>query len=254
MKNLYRKEHELKLKELVTAPMSNLYLMRTVELVLSNLNMSKDDSIFEIGIGSGFETYILSKRSKDVVGIDISERLIKFLNKRLQLDNTKFYVTDATKEPPGEFMGVFDTCICLDVLEHVEDPENFLNFIQKILKWGGYLGMTFPINKEHGRNRFTEEDVYDLFEGPDLRVDIRIVKQNNFGSLISRFYAKVQNILKPSKEADIFENLTAFEMLQNPKRIHWLYKLGIIFLFKISAHTYCEDELGQRALVIAQKV
>jgi len=254
MKKLYRKENELKLKELVTAPISNLYLMRTLELVLSNLNLSKDDSILEIGIGSGFETFILSKRSKEVVGIDISEHLIKFLNKKLRLGNTDFYVMDATKEPPNEFMGVFDKCICLDVLEHVEDPENFLNFIQEILKREGYLGMTFPINKEHGRNRFTEEDVYNLFEGLDLRADIRIVKQNNFGSLISKFYAKVQSILKPPKESDIFENLTAFEMLQNPKRIHWLYKLGIIFLFKISAHTYCEDELGQRALVIAQKV
>lgn len=254
MKNLYRKENELKLKELVTAPISNLYLMRTVELVLCNLNLSKDDSILEIGIGSGFETYVLSKRSKKVVGIDISENLIKFLNKRLQLDNTNFYVMDATKEPPDEFMGVFDKCICLDVLEHVEDPENFLNFIQKILKRGGYLGMTFPINKEHGRNRFTEEDVYNLFEGLDLRADVRIVEQTKFGSSVSKFYAKVQNILKPPKEADIFENLTAFEMLQHPKRIHWLYKLGIIFLFKISAHTYREEGLGQRALVIAQKV
>jgi hypothetical protein len=114
--------------------------------------------------------------------------------------------------------------------------------------------MTFPINKEHGRNRFTREDVYDLFEGIDMNADIRIVKQNRFGSLISRFYARVQSILKPPREVDRFDNTVAFEMLQRPKKIYQMYKLGMILLFKISAHTYHKDEHGERALVIAYKV
>lgn len=254
MRRLYRKRNELKLKELIEAPITNLYSMRTLELVLGNLNLSEEDSVLVIGPGTGFETFILSKRSREVVGIDISEPLIRFLIENLQLDNVKFYTMDATKEPPKEFLGAFDKCICLDVLEHVEDPKSLLSFIQKILRRGGCLGMTFPINKEHGRNYFTKEDVYDLFADVDMNADIRIVKQNKFGSLISRFYAKVQSMLEPPKEADKFEYLTAFEMLQHPKRIHWLFKLGIIILFKISAHTYRECESGQRALVIAQRV
>lgn len=114
--------------------------------------------------------------------------------------------------------------------------------------------MTFPINKEHGMNCFTKEDVCDLFEGNDIRTDIKIVKQNKFGSLISKLYAKVQSILKPAREANRFEDLVAFEMLQHPKKIYWLYKLGTIFLFKISAHSYHEDNSGQRALIVAKKV
>lgn len=245
----------MKLNELMKAPLSNLYLMRTLELVLSSLNVSKDDSVLEIGLGTGFETFMISKRSKEVVGIDISEPLIVFLNKSLQLDNVKFYMMDATKKPPNDFLGKFDKCICLDVLEHVEDPKGLLNFIQKILKrGGGCLVMTFPINKEHGRNYFTKEDVYELFRGIDLSADIRIVKQNRFGSLISKLYAKVQRRLKPPREADMFNGTIAFEMLEHPERIYWLYKLGIILLFKLSAHSYYDDESGKRALVIAQKV
>jgi len=254
MKHLYRKGNELRLKELIEAPISNLYSMRTLELVLSNLNLSEENSVLEIGLGTGFETFIVSKRSREVVGIDISEPLIRFLTENLRLDNVKFCTMNGTKEPPKEFLGAFDKCICLDVLEHVEDPKSFLSFIQKILRRGGWLGMTFLINKEHRRNYFTKENVYDLFGDVDMNADIRIVKQNKFGSLISRFYAKVQSMLKPPEEADKFEYSTAFEMLQHPKRIHWLYKLGIIILFKISAHTYRECKSEERVLVIAQKV
>lgn len=236
------------------APISTLGSMRRLELVLNNLNISKNDSILEIGLGSGFETFIISKRSKKVVGVDISKHLIELLNKTLQLDNTEFYVMDATKEPPGEFLDAFDKCICLDVVEHVEDPEALLNFIQESLRVRGCLGLSFPINKEHGRNRLTKEDVHDLFKGIDLRANIQIVKQNRFGSFIGNLYSKVKKVLKPSKESDRFENSTRFEMLQHPKKIYWLFKLVIILLFKLSSHTYRNDEYGQRVLIVAQKV
>lgn len=245
----------MKFNELMKAPIANLYSMRTLELILSNINLSKDDSVIEIGLGTGFETFVLSKRTREVVGIDISEPLIEFLNKSLRLDNAMFYAMDATKEPPGEFLDAFDKCLCLDVLEHVEDPKGLLSFIQKILKQGGVLGMTFPINRVHGRNYFTKEDIYELFRGIDLSADIRIVKQNRFGSLISKIYATVQNTLKqPPRESDRFDEAIAFEMLRCPKKIYKLYKLGIIILFKITTHTYCEDKSGKRVLIIAQKV
>ena len=111
MKNLYQKGNELK-KELTKAPIANLYLMRTLELVLNNLNLSKHDSTLEIRHGSGFETFIISKRSREVVAVDISEPLIGFFKKKLKLDNADFYRVDAT---------AFDKCICLDMLEHVEE-------------------------------------------------------------------------------------------------------------------------------------
>ena len=61
----------MKFNELLKAPLTNLYTMRSLELLLSNLNINKDDSVLDIGLGSGFETFILSKRAKEVVGIDV---------------------------------------------------------------------------------------------------------------------------------------------------------------------------------------
>ena len=249
-----REKSQMNFSELMKAPIATLPSIWRVELVLNNLNISKDDSVLDIGLGTGFETFMLSNRSKEVVGIDISEPLIKYLNENLRLDNTKFYVWNATKETPIEFVSAFDRCICLDVLEHVEDPKAFLNFMTKTLRQGGWLCMTFPINSTHGRNHFTKEEVYELFRGVNLNADIRIVKRTRFGILVRNCYSKVKNVLKPPREADIFDAEIAFEMLQHPKRIFWLYKLGIVFLFKLSGHTFYDDESGGRALVIAQRV
>lgn len=252
-----QKLRRMKFNELLKAPIATLPSMWNLELVLCRLNINKDDSVLDVGLGTGFETFMLSNRSKEIVGIDISEPLVKFLNKHHRLDNASYIVQDATKEPPNEFFGAFDKCISLDVLEHVEDPKAFLNFITKTLRHGGWLGITFPINTEHGRNHFTKEDVYELFRNTNLNADIKLVTQTKFGLLVRTFYAKARSILKPSrKKADVFDAELAFEMMQHPKRIYWLYKFAIILLFKLSAHTfytYSSDESGNRVLVIAQK-
>ena len=115
--------------------------------------------------------------------------------------------------------------------------------------------MTFPINNpHHGRNYLTRKDVYELFDGIELKSKIKIVKLKRFALLIDKFYAKVQSILKPPREADIFEDFVRFDMMKNPKRIYALYKLITVILFKISENSYYENVFGDRALIIAEKV
>jgi 2-polyprenyl-3-methyl-5-hydroxy-6-metoxy-1,4-benzoquinol methylase len=163
---------------------------------------------------------------------------------------------DATKEPPKEFLEKFDLCICADVMEHVESPERFLRFITKILRCDGSLSMTFPINNlHHGRNYFRDDDVYDLFSRiREFKSNIKIVELNRFSSLVDRFYNNVQKIIKPTKEADIFEETVCFEIINNPKKFHYFIKVGTILLFKISQNAYHEDKSGNRAFIHAVKV
>ena len=128
---------KLKFNDLINMPLSNIYAIRELELVLNYLNLDKDDHLLDIGCGSGRVCFMASKYVKKVVGADISKVVINFLNEKPKPDNVEFYVMDATKEPPDVFLNRFDKCICIDVLEHVGDPKMFLEFISKILKVGG---------------------------------------------------------------------------------------------------------------------
>lgn len=94
---------KLTFSELMQAPLSNLYAIRELQLVLDGLSTFGNDSAIEIGPGNGLGSLILSKYAKKVIGIDISEPLIKHLNKSQKLENVEFHVRDATKYPPEEF-------------------------------------------------------------------------------------------------------------------------------------------------------
>lgn len=127
----------MRLTELLRAPLSSLHTLRETKLCLDFMQVDKGDAICEIGLGTGFTSLILSKRFKRVVAIDISERLIEVLCSSPHPDNVEFFAMDATKEPPKELLNQFDKCICIDVLEHVEDPLGLLTFISQILRRGG---------------------------------------------------------------------------------------------------------------------
>lgn len=244
--------------ELLRAPLSNLQSIKLLQLVLKHLSLSREDSVLSVGTGNGFDCFIISKYAQDVVGVDIAEPMIKFLNESPKPHNVRFYAVDTTTDPPSEFLNMFDKCICLEVLEHVEDPEGLLQFVEKSLRRGGRLVMTFPINNPtHGQNYLTEERVSRMFE-KTLGLDVKTwaVGSNRLSRFLDRFYFKVQNVLKPpKKEADIFENTTAFEMITKPNKLYILYKIGIILLSKIPGASYCAKEgSGDRLLVIAEKI
>lgn len=71
-----------------------------IAYMLQNLNLSKGDKVLEIGTGSGYQTALLSKLSKEVYTIDIFPSFInkaKKIHKLLKLDNIKYFIQDGAK-------------------------------------------------------------------------------------------------------------------------------------------------------------
>ena len=56
------------------------------------------------------------------------------------------------------------------------------------------------------------------------------------------------------KEVDVFDDTISMAMIQNPKKIYILYKLGLIILCKITKKSYHLDESGDYALISAEKL
>ena len=100
----------------------------------------KAGKVLDVGCAYGF---MLEKfpDTFEKFGIDISDYAIAEAKKRLL--NAILTVSNIEDVLPftEEF---FDIVICNDVLEHLENPENALNNIQRVLKRGGILYLTAP--------------------------------------------------------------------------------------------------------------
>lgn len=94
------------------------------------------ESVLDIGCHSGLFTRYLVKatKAKKVYGIDVSRQAVLMAKKRIK--NGIFIVANAHKLPFKD--NFFDGVFCLEVLEHVEEPNKVLKEIKRVLKSGGY--------------------------------------------------------------------------------------------------------------------
>ncbi len=251
-------KYKFSFKELIRAPLSNLLEIKLLQLVLEQLKIEQNEAVISIGSGNGLDCCMISKYAREVIGIDISKPVIDTLAQRHWRPNVSFYAIDATKECPTEFVNRFDKCICTEVLEHVSDPSGLVMFIVNALRPGGRVVMSFPLeNTTHGQNLLTQEKVSILFGNiPELRFETWIQDSNFAGRFLDRLYFKIQGMLKaPKQEADRFEETTAFEMMVKSRRIHSVYKLGIVLLAKVPMSSYCiRKGSGGRMILIAERI
>lgn len=109
------------------------------------------DKLLDVGCGDGVIQHFISDRAKYIYGVDGSKEALKKASKRgifvklvnLNIHNIPYKTT------------YFDTVTCLDVIEHVLDPQDLLTKINKVLKKNGTLILSTP------NIRFTNH-IYDL--------------------------------------------------------------------------------------------
>ena len=134
--------------------------------------------ILDVGIGAGPITKRLIKRpiteriarwfsrrpnSKrgEVVGVDISEKLLKKAKKR----GAEPVLADAEALPFKD--GSFDSAVCIETLGHIEDPGKVLREMHRTLKPDGQIVVTVP--KEFYSGKESSKDV-ERIGGPPLKV------------------------------------------------------------------------------------
>jgi ubiquinone/menaquinone biosynthesis C-methylase UbiE len=78
---------------------------------------------------------------KEVHALDISQQAIAYARSRFP--HFHFYVADAANLPFKD--ASFDAVFCLEVLEHVADPEKVLLEIMRCLRPGGYAVILVPV-------------------------------------------------------------------------------------------------------------
>jgi 2-polyprenyl-6-hydroxyphenyl methylase/3-demethylubiquinone-9 3-methyltransferase len=120
----------------VNGKMSILHKMNPVRLKYINSIISKyhknNAKIADIGCGGGLLSEGLSRFGYNIVGFDASDELIKVAKNHA--DSSGLNIVYETTDKYKDYSENFDVIVCLEVLEHVEDIDEFISSIVKMGK------------------------------------------------------------------------------------------------------------------------
>jgi len=110
--------------------------------ILEVIEQCSPIKLLDIGCGSGFLAKLLKSRIPKLVvdGIDISEVALKRAKEQL---NDYWQVNIDQADLPLQSKS-YDTTVCIEVLEHLYDPEHALKEIYRVLQPGGHAIITVP--------------------------------------------------------------------------------------------------------------
>jgi len=168
--------------------------------IFSRFSRHVGSSVLEIGSGIGnIAADVLTHPGvEEVVATDSSSSSLTVLYDRLGADSRLSCVTwDANTSPPPELAGrLFDTVICSNVLEHIENHEAALSAMAGLLRPGGKLLLLVPahpylycrLDKELGHfRRYRRRELVRLLE--QLGFQVEKVANHNFPGVIGWFWS-----------------------------------------------------------------
>lgn len=111
--------------------------------ILTMLNKNTNKSILDLGCGNGYLVNYLINKGYNAYGTDASAEGIAIAR---QTNTDRFFLQDlSTCKLPVELQDKqFDTIISTEVIEHLYDPEGFINFCKQALPKGGELIISTP--------------------------------------------------------------------------------------------------------------
>ena len=133
--------------------------------------ISKNDSLFfDVGIGTGFYSKrMLEKTSMKGVGFDMSPHSIEFTQALIKSHGLNDrYSTRLEDICSFKDKVQADVIINVEVLEHLEDPQGFLNCLTAMLKPGGHAFIAAAVNAPN------EDHIYLYRSGEEVAKHIEI--------------------------------------------------------------------------------
>lgn len=106
--------------------------------------------VLDIGCGGGILCEGLARLKARVTGIDISPGAIETAIQHGRISNLDIRYDLATAEEyAGKYAGAFDIITCMELLEHVAEPEPVISSCAKLVRPGGHLFFS-TINRTPG--------------------------------------------------------------------------------------------------------
>lgn len=112
----------------------------TIHAIKQVLQLDKKAKILEVGSGLGYFTYSLKKDGYNIQGLDISQEAVNEAN----LKYGNLYICDYLHHFAELNIESYDLVIMTEVIEHFNEPKEFVVSINKLLKPNGVLVFTTP--------------------------------------------------------------------------------------------------------------
>jgi ubiquinone/menaquinone biosynthesis C-methylase UbiE len=125
----------------------NLLNETRVSAVIQDARIDNDQLLLDVGCGSGFATLSLMKKKRVyVVGLDISVGALEFFQERAlekkMRERVLLFQADAENMPFAA--NLFDRVISFSSIEHVPNPDRFIEECIRVCRPGGYVSACAP--------------------------------------------------------------------------------------------------------------
>jgi 2-polyprenyl-6-hydroxyphenyl methylase / 3-demethylubiquinone-9 3-methyltransferase len=108
-----------------------------MEFIQQHCILSKS-KVVDVGCGGGILTEALSQAGAEALGIDLSQELIDVAELHaLETANSARYQNISAEELAEQQERLFDVVTCMEMLEHVPNPESVITACAKLVKPGG---------------------------------------------------------------------------------------------------------------------
>lgn len=122
--------------------------------------LNPNESLLDLGCGSGWLSLYFAERGMNVLGIDLSQEQINASNNlkaHSRLENLEFECCDLVKWDPGKHQGKFVSVFVSAFLHHLPEVELEMMFrkIATVLKPGGKVYLYEPLSSSSGTRCFS---------------------------------------------------------------------------------------------------
>jgi len=154
-------------------------------------------NVLDAACGVGFGSELLATVANKVIGVDISQEAIEYARRYHRprvTENCQFLIGDVTKIGSNwpTLHNWADLVVSFETIEHLTEPDAFLEQVYLMLRPGGTLLVSAPENsgsKFHVRD-YTLGDLADLVS-VRFRVDVSYVQDLGFETHIAKGVAAV---------------------------------------------------------------
>ncbi|HLO13090.1 MAG TPA: class I SAM-dependent methyltransferase [Pseudoneobacillus sp.] len=132
--------------------------------------------VLDIACGTGYGCHLVAKDRKrevtEIIGVDIDEETIQYATREYHHQKVTYVRGNAVDSQLPEKLGMFDTILSFETIEHVSDDLTFMENLYQMLKPGGTLVLSSPFGRGRGKptsepfhvHQLTPEEFEQLFE------------------------------------------------------------------------------------------